>query len=303
LNNALGYAEQLEAHTAAGSQNSLMFALTATQQRLFGGSAAAEGRLGQTIRSFAKHSSFSEQLRGLSATLADGPHRGEYELAWRQLSDPTRAASTAVRQQLGHSLKSSLKHTYTHDGRDAPTGMPTRGVAVRTATELAGVGPADLLRFVRAEAECAGALPLVRGVALALSLRAGVMLPWGAPPPGGRRPSHIRCGRRACMRRGVTRPIRVCAACIAACAVPLTCVPRSCFPFSSDRFFLGGPDSLRGFCTKGAGPTDARRPRGGAADEEEGSSGGGSHITRDSLGGDLMCSGSAAVTFQVRICA
>ncbi len=63
LNNALGYAETLEAHSAAGSQNSFMFALTATQQRLFGGSAAAEGRLGQTIRSFQKHSSFTEQAR------------------------------------------------------------------------------------------------------------------------------------------------------------------------------------------------------------------------------------------------
>jgi outer membrane protein assembly factor BamA len=81
-------------------------------------------------------------------------------------------------------------------------------------------------------------------------------------------------------------------------ATPLTRLLH--FACRSDRFFLGGPDSLRGFCTKGAGPTDARRPRGSAADEEEGSGSSGSHITRDAIGGDLLCSASAAVTFQVR---
>ncbi len=70
--------------------------------------------------------------------------------------------------------------------------MATRGWALRTTSELAGVGPADLLRFCRLEAESALALPLARGVALALSLRGGIMLPWGAQPAGGRRPTHIR---------------------------------------------------------------------------------------------------------------
>ena len=131
LSNALGYAEQLEAHVAAGSQSSLACALTATQAHLLGGAAALEGRLGQTIRSFAKHSSFSEQLRGLSASLTHGAHRAEYELAWRRLSDPSRTASHAVRAQLGHSLKSSLKHSYGVDRRDSAH-MPTRGWALRT---------------------------------------------------------------------------------------------------------------------------------------------------------------------------
>ncbi len=63
LNNALGYAEQLEAATTAGSQYSSTFSLSAVQPRLHGSSARLEGRLGQTIRSFQKHSSFTEQAR------------------------------------------------------------------------------------------------------------------------------------------------------------------------------------------------------------------------------------------------
>ena len=201
LNNALGYLEQLEAHGKLGSQHSVTCELIATQHRLFGGAVMLEGRLGQTNRSFQRHSSYSEQLRGVSATLVNGAHSGEYELAWRQLTDPSRSASNAVREQLGHSLKSSLKHTYKVDRRDNPF-KPTAGWALRTTSELAGVGPSDLLRFCRFEAETMAVTPLSRGIALALSLRGGVVLPWGSSA-GARRPAiHIRYGylARHCAR-------------------------------------------------------------------------------------------------------
>ena len=68
---------------------------------------------------------------------------------------------------------------------------------------------------------------------------------------------------------------------------------------SSDRFFLGGIDSLRGFCTKGAGPSGARRPVDSSLESEDGARG----LSRDALGGDLLCSTSAAVIFEVRRCA
>ena len=67
----------------------------------------------------------------------------------------------------------------------------------------------------------------------------------------------------------------------------------------SDRFFLGGIDSLRGFCTKGAGPSGARRPVDSSLESEDG----GRALSRDALGGDLLCSTSAALIFEVRRCA
>jgi outer membrane protein insertion porin family len=148
-------------------------------------------------------------------------------------------------------------------------------------SELAGVGPSDLLRFCRFEAETVAAVPLARGVALALSLRGGVLLPLGST--GGRRPAtHIRYGH---MRLHADVALRV--------LTQANVIP------CSDRFFLGGPDSLRGFSTKGVGPSGARRPLDSSLEGEDGAR----TLTHDALGGDLLCSTSAAVTFDVRSCA
>lgn len=62
----------------------------------------------------------------------------------------------------------------------------------------------------------------------------------------------------------------------------------------SERFFLGGTTSLRGFGFKGAGPTGTRRP----GTPGDGSPGEGP-IRRDALGGDLFTSLFAAVNFPL----
>ena len=62
LNNPLGHAETVEVVAAAGSQHSSTLAVTAVAQRLWGTQARGELRLGQTTRSFQRHSSFTEQV-------------------------------------------------------------------------------------------------------------------------------------------------------------------------------------------------------------------------------------------------
>lgn len=75
--------------------------------------------------------------------------------------------------------------------------------------------------------------------------------------------------------------------------VPYTLSRRYPPPPRSDRFFLGGPGSLRGFRTKGVGPTDERLPvRADAAAAPP-------KIPRDALGGDVLVSGTAAVTVEM----
>ena len=64
LNNPLGHAETIEVVSAAGSQHSSTLAVTAVAQRLWGTQARGELRLGQTTRSFQRHSSFTEQVCG-----------------------------------------------------------------------------------------------------------------------------------------------------------------------------------------------------------------------------------------------
>ena len=67
LNNPLGHAETVEVVAAAGSQHSSTLAVTAVAQRLWGTQARGELRLGQTTRSFQRHSSFTEQVRSSCA--------------------------------------------------------------------------------------------------------------------------------------------------------------------------------------------------------------------------------------------
>lgn len=149
LNNALGYCEQVEATVAKGSQQSLSFALSAQQLRLYGGPEGAEARLEQSTRSLVPHCSYSELVRSVVLSLTDGgsatsglftgAQRVDYELSWRTLSDPGHRASRSVARGLGHSLKSSLRHGWAVDARDSPH-QPQSGWAARTALELAGLG-------------------------------------------------------------------------------------------------------------------------------------------------------------------
>ena len=90
-------------------------------------------------RSYQWTSSFSELLRGgaLTLTSEDARHAVSYELGWRQLTDTTQLASHAVRQQLGHQLKSAVRYIGRYSTLDDPA-YPTSGeelwlaVVVRT---------------------------------------------------------------------------------------------------------------------------------------------------------------------------
>jgi hypothetical protein len=79
--------------------------------------------------------SFTELLRGVYATLRthDGAHTLTGEMSWRDVMPrrhPTvpyaHAASLSVMSESRPSLKASLRHTYTAEGRDDPF-MPTVG--------------------------------------------------------------------------------------------------------------------------------------------------------------------------------
>lgn len=332
LQNGLGYAETFELNAAYGSQQSSTYALTAVQPRWIGAASTAqenpplralvfsypahparppagldtqlEMRACQTHKSFQarareppslsrpplrawkppqppltdrqppdtpaqqKHSSFTELLRGFSATVVSGPHQAEYELAWRQLAHAAEpgsgfSASKAVRAQAGDSLKSALKYAFSVDRRDSSV-VPSEGWAVRLRSELAGLGPdSTFLRFFRQEAEAQVVVPLLRGVALALSTHAGALVPLAGPGGGG----------------------------AAAAAQQPSLI--------SDRFFLGGPGSLRGFRTKGVGPTDERVPVRGESGAAAADAPLPAKAPRDALGGDVLLSGAAVVTVEM----
>lgn len=191
LNNPLGYAEQVTLGCEYGSQNTNVYSLGVSKPRPGGTPALLDLRLHQLFHNYQPWSSYTELLRGGVVTLAseDGRHALSYELGWRRLAAPKRAASRAVLSQLGDSLKSAIKYTFRDDTYDNAT-YPTSGWGVRSTTEVAGLGAgAGLLRFAKQHVASQVVLPVSGDTVLALGAEAGLLLPWGSP--GLSKPSHI----------------------------------------------------------------------------------------------------------------
>eukprot|EP00058_Branchiostoma_floridae_P005447 XP_002590935.1 hypothetical protein BRAFLDRAFT_285241 [Branchiostoma floridae] len=161
----------------------------------------------KTVRHF-PWSSYREVDRGVASEITFpllGQQTLRWEGVWRELGCLTRMASFAVREQAGHSLKSSLKHTYVVDSRDDPI-LPTKGAMFKLNQELAGIAGGDV-KFLKEDVELQVNKELVWDTIVSCSLRGGIMKPL----------------------KGTSSRI-------------------------NDRFFLGGPTTLRGFDMHGIGP-------------------------------------------------
>ncbi|KAH3857700.1 sorting and assembly machinery component 50 homolog [Dreissena polymorpha] len=148
-----------------------------------------------------------------------GNHNLRWEGVWRDLRCLSNLSSFRVREQAGHSLKSSLIHTYVRDTRDDMV-LPTRGTLLKMTQEYAGIGGNANFFKHGVEFQANQALPLSSVV-------------------------------QVCLAGGIVRPLRD-------TTVNIT-----------DRYFLGGPLTLRGFNKNGIGP----------------------HSDGNALGGDVYCMG------------
>ncbi|GLI60036.1 hypothetical protein VaNZ11_001886 [Volvox africanus] len=274
LTNALGAAEHLGANFEYGTENSHTASVSYKQPRAFGFPALVELRGSQLFRNNQKTSSYTEQLQGavLGLKSLNGTHTVEYELGWRRLLDPSRSASRAVVAQMGDYLKSAVRYTALVDRRDMAAGGAAAAVggagwAVKASTEVAGLVPPTGSSTSRGGSGADSTLRFIRQqVDLAANVpmdETGAVvfslgLSAGLLLPWG--------------EGGMSRP-----SCIA------------------DRFFLGGPSSLRAFKFKGAGPSDARRPPAGRTEAETTQAA----TRRDALGGDAYTSIFASLMFKL----
>ncbi|CAL1547038.1 unnamed protein product [Lymnaea stagnalis] len=134
-----------------------------------------------------------------------GSHNLQWEGVWRDLKPLSRETSFSVREQAGHSLKSSLKHTFSIDKRDDPI-LPTTGFLWQTSQEYAGLG--GNVEYAKQDGTFQWNTSLPLDTIFQLSLAGGIMR---------------------------------------------TLDPRASISIS-DKFFLGGPLTLRGFSMRGCGP-------------------------------------------------
>uniref|UniRef100_A0A8B9LBE2 Sorting and assembly machinery component 50 homolog A n=1 Tax=Astyanax mexicanus TaxID=7994 RepID=A0A8B9LBE2_ASTMX len=91
-------------------------------------------------------SSLRETDRGISTEISfpiwKTNHTLKWEGVWRELGCLARTASFAVREESGHSLKSSLSHAMVIDTRNSPI-LPKRGALLKINQELAGYTGGD----------------------------------------------------------------------------------------------------------------------------------------------------------------
>lgn len=247
LRNLRGNGESLSCTYDYGVHNSNQFSLLYRHPLPRGLPITWQSRLFQYFHNYQKTSSYTEALRGVSAGISslDNSKSLQYELGWRQISDPTVRASRAIAAQCGDFLKSSLRYSVIADRRDSPV-LPTEGWMARSSSEVGGLAP-DASRFVKQQVDVQRATALGPDTSFTLTATAGVLVPLG----GG------------------------------------SCV--------TDRFFLGGPGTLRGFQYLGAGPADQQRPRQSQAVDAQ-SQTVDNTPAYDALGGDLYANILAAVT-------
>ncbi|XP_051548578.1 sorting and assembly machinery component 50 homolog A [Myxocyprinus asiaticus] len=165
-------------------------------------------------------SSLRETDRGVSTELSfpiwRTNHTLKWEGVWRELGCLARTASFAVREESGHSLKSSLSHVMVIDSRNS-TILPRKGALLKINQELAGYTGGDVC-FLKEDFEIQLNKTLFWDSVLSASLWGGMLLPIGDKP-----------------------------SCIA------------------DRFYLGGPTSVRGFSMYSIGPQSEGDYLGGEA--------------------------------------
>ncbi|KAG7221114.1 hypothetical protein INR49_017555 [Caranx melampygus] len=165
-------------------------------------------------------SSLRETDRGISAELSFPVWKTsqtlKWEGVWRELGCLARTASFAVREESGHSLKSSLSHAMVIDTRNSSI-LPRKGGLLKIHQELAGYTGGDA-SFLKEDFEIQLNRTLLWDSVLSASLWGGLLLPIGDKPTS-----------------------------------------------IADRFYLGGPTSIRGFSMYSMGPQSEGDYLGGEA--------------------------------------
>ncbi|KAL5700689.1 hypothetical protein ACHQM5_026106 [Ranunculus cassubicifolius] len=182
LKNLLGYGDIWEALGSYGWDQATEVTFGVSLPRFKQFSTPTSARISILTQDWLKLSSYKERMMGVSLNLYQTEnHLLSYNLGWRTLTDPSQMASRSVRNQLGHSLISSLKYKFLIDKRDSSL-RPTRGYAFMSTTQFTGLTPDSRSpRFLRQEFDFRFALPLgFYNAALNFGVSLGAIFPWGS---------------------------------------------------------------------------------------------------------------------------
>lgn len=234
LRSPLGWGETLSMTASAGQVGSKALRVELSQPKMMVLPASLRVLVHSGTTNHERYSSFIESQRGLRLSLASlgKSHQFEYDMALRDVL-PSRHPQTPYAYDASHhvvsmaqpSLKSSLKYSFTRDGRDDP-GAPSHGGLLAASVEVAGLG--GDVQFAKGTLQLQQHFPLINDwLFLGVCGNAGWLHPFSSPP--GATAAPIKNGDG-------------------------TVGPRPPVSWINDRFFLGGPIRMRGFKEKGVGP-------------------------------------------------
>ncbi|KAI8065722.1 surface antigen-domain-containing protein [Gongronella butleri] len=236
IRNVFGGGETLDTVTSFGNRTSQAFQFILSSPVRASPYTRVDVNAHHVLRNNKLYSSYEELSRGAGLrykTMSKfGYHELGYDCTWRSIDHVTPTASLSIRDQAGHSLKSSLQHLFVHDARDHKL-VPTRGHYFRVSQELAGVLGVGNAQFFKTEVDAQ----------VCRSVGGGQLLHDGS--------NHF------ALHPGYTLSLRVRAGWLADLAEKGSTV--------SDKYLLGGPLSVRGFKTAGIGPRDYKDALGGDA--------------------------------------
>ncbi|KAI9319661.1 surface antigen-domain-containing protein [Dichotomocladium elegans] len=236
--NLFGGAEMLEASASFGTRNSSAFMFSLSKPMNGSPDAKLDIHAHSVVQNNRLASSYEESAKGLGVRYKVvsplGYHELSYDTVWRAIDRVADTASLSIRNQAGHSLKSSLSHVFIHDRRNDML-LPSSGYYLKWSQELAGLFGIGNAKFVKTEVQTQCCRQFGGG-ALLMDKETGDFLGWH---PGVVVSLGFRAGLMAALGdKGAT---------------------------VSDRFMLGGPLSVRGFRTAGIGPRDYHDALGGDA--------------------------------------
>ncbi|KAI8583168.1 hypothetical protein K450DRAFT_224520 [Umbelopsis ramanniana AG] len=237
IRNVFGGAEMLETSASFGTRNSSAFQFSLSRPVNASPDARIDVNAHSVVRNNMMFSSHEELVRGIGARFKGlsnwGFHEISYDLSWRTIDRIAENGSLSIRNQAGHSLKSSISHSFVRDRRDDML-LPTKGYYLRFTQELAGVGKIGDTKYLKHEVEASiarqhGGGEILRDEnGLAKAIAPGIVLSL-----------NVRGGLLATLNDKEAN--------------------------ISDKFMLGGPLSIRGFRTCGVGPRDKKDSLGGDA--------------------------------------
>ncbi|KAI9262383.1 surface antigen-domain-containing protein [Phascolomyces articulosus] len=232
VRNVFGGAEMLESSASFGTRNSSAFQFALSKPIRGSPDAKFDINAHSVVQNNTLYSSYEEVAKGAGLRYRGVSRYGYHEVGldctWRNIDRIADTASMSIRQQAGHSLKTSLRHVYMLDRRDDLL-LPSSGHYVKCSQELAG-GLGNI-RFFKTQLETQYCHRIGGGQLLKDSEGQ-----WVGVHPGLVLSMGFRAGFMAAESATV-----------------------------SDKFMLGGPLSIRGFRTAGVGPRDYRDALGGDA--------------------------------------